>query len=248
VHDVLLERQAAVSVYTQITLEGMSDVFQNVNSGVPLNGQELRNAYSTPWAEYVRSIADEVSSLLAKMFKDHRFRLCGEEWIANCLDMTIQGVSVNPILDEVTFSGVTQTTKNKLYKGDFLDSKGQNFYFDKFVEMMDFISSMIAEEILEEKILTRASAVQNLYWMLCNGIETYDQAVTAVELHNDAYADKSRTFACGEDDKTFRECCNGMSAENLSVRYVILKEIVDEVSNRNTSNFSSLNQHFNTVP
>jgi hypothetical protein len=246
--DVLLERQAAVSVYTQITLEGMSDVFQNVNSGVPLNGQELRNAYSTPWAEYVRNIADETSSLLAKMFKDHRFRLCGEEWIVNCLDMTIQGISVNPILDEVTFSGVTQTTKNKLYKGDFLDPKGQNFYYDKFVEMMDFISSMIAEEILEEKVLTRASAVQNLYWMLCNGVETYDQAVAAVELHNDAYTAKSRTFACGEDDKTFRECCNGMSAENLSVRYVILKEIIDEVSNSNASNFSSLNQQFSVVP
>ena len=40
--------RSAISLYTQITLEGMSEVFQNVNSGVPLNGQELRNAYSTP--------------------------------------------------------------------------------------------------------------------------------------------------------------------------------------------------------
>ena len=248
VRDVLEERQAAISLYTQITLEGMSEVFQNVNSGVPLNGQELRNAYSTLWAEYVRNIADETSSLLAKLFKDHRYRLCGEEWIANCLDMTLQGITINPILNEVSFSGVTQSTKNKLYKSDFLAVDDKNFYFDKFVEMMDFISRMLSEEILEEKILTRASAVQNLFWLMCNGIDTYDQVVSAVELHNAAYTDKNRTFVCGEDEKTFKECCNGMSAENLTSRYEIFKEILDKVTNTGTNNFSSLNQQFNVVP
>ena len=248
VRDVLEERQAAISLYTQITLEGMSEVFQNVNSGVPLNGQELRNAYSTLWAEYVRNIADETSSLLAKLFKDHRYRLCGEEWIANCLDMTIQGITINPILNEVSFSGVTQSTKNKLYKSDFLAVDDKNFYFDKFVEMMDFISRMLSEEILEEKILTRASAVQNLFWLMCNGIDTYDQVVSAVELHNAAYTNKNRTFVCGEDEKTFKECCNGMSAENLTARYEIFKEILDKVTNTGTNNFSSLNQQFNVVP
>lgn len=243
VREVLVERQAAISLYTQITLEGMSDVFQNVNSGVPLNGQELRNAYSTLWAEYVRNIADEISSILSKMFKDHRFRLCGEEWIANCLDMNLQAISVNPVLDEKSFSGITQSTKNKLYKSDFLSGDDKDFYYDKFVEMMDFITLMIQEEILEEKTLTRASAVQNLYWMMCNGIDTYEQAVSAVEQHNKAYNDKSRTFTCGEDDKTFKECCNGMSAENLEVRYIILNEIVEKVTGR-SNNFSNLNKEF----
>ena len=246
VREVLVERQAAISVYTQITLEGMSEVFQNVNSGVPLNGQELRNAYSSLWAEYVRIIADDISSLLSKMFKDHRFRLCGEEWIVNCLDMVFQAITINPITEEVDFSGITQGTKNKLYKSDFLSNDDKDFYFDKFVEMMDFITLMIQEEILGmdgEKILTRASAVQNLYWMMCNGIDTYEQAVSVVELHNKAYNNKSRTFVCGDDDKTFKDCCNGMSAENLKARYVILKEIVDAVTN-SINDFSSLNKEF----
>ena len=48
--EILETRQDfTISLYTQITLDGMSEVFKNVNSGVPLNGQELRNAYSTPW-------------------------------------------------------------------------------------------------------------------------------------------------------------------------------------------------------
>jgi len=246
VREVLVERQAAISVYTQITLEGMSEVFQNVNSGVPLNGQELRNAYSSLWAEYVRIIADDISSLLSKMFKDHRFRLCGEEWIVNCLDMVFQAITTNPITEEVDFSGITQGTKNKLYKSAFLSNDDKDFYFDKFVEMMDFITLMIQEEILGtdgEKILTRASAVQNLYWMMCNGIDTYEQAVSVVELHNKAYNNKSRTFVCGDDDKTFKDCCNGMSAENLKARYVILKEIVDAVTN-SINDFSFLNKEF----
>ena len=243
VREILEERQAAISIYTQITLEGMSEVFQNVNSGVPLNGQELRNAYSTLWAAYVRNIADDVCSLLAKLFKDHRSRLRGEEWIADCLDVVIQAIDHDPILNETKISGVSQTTKNKLYKSDFLSEQDENFYFDKFVELMDFTTLMLQEEILEAKSLTRTSAVQNLYWMMCNGLETYDQVVAAVELHETAYNDKNRTFICGDDHKTFKECCNGMSAENLKARYTVFNEIINKVV-PNTNNFTALNEEF----
>ena len=166
VRSVLKERQASISLYTQISFDGMSDVFQNVNSGVPLNAQELRNAYSTKWADFVREISDEVSSLLGKLFKDHRFRLKGEEWIVDCLDMVLNAVTIDPKTNELDCSGITQTTKNKLYVSNFLTEDDENFYFDKFIEMMDFISRMIDEKIFDEKSLTRASAVQNLYWML----------------------------------------------------------------------------------
>ena len=244
VREILKSRQAAISLYTQITLEGMSEVFQNVNSGVPLNGQELRNAYSTPWPEYVRSIADEVCALLAKFFRDHRSRLRGEEWIVDCLDMTIQAIDHNPILDETNICSVTQSTKNKLYKSDFLGEKDQDFYFDKFIELMDFITLMLQEEILDEKSLTRTSAVQNLYWMMCNGVETYDQVVHAVELHDAAYTNKDRTFTCGDDEKTFKECCNGMSGENLKARHIIFGEIIEEVVGHNTNNLSPISEAF----
>ena len=227
---MLKERQASISLYTQISFDGMSDVFQNVNSGVPLNAQELRNAYSTKWADFVREISDEVSSLLGKLFKDHRFRLKGEEWIVDCLDMVLNAVTIDPKTKELDCSGITQTSKNKLYVSNFLTEDDENFYFDKFIEMMDFISRMIDEKIFDEKSLTRASAVQNLYWMLCNGVNTYDQAVSAIELHEKAYKDKDRTYACGDDEKTFKECCNGMSTENFEFRYIILSEILNKVS------------------
>jgi hypothetical protein len=246
VQKVLREREAAISLYKQITLEGMSEVFQNVNSGVPLNGQELRNAYSTLWAEYVRNIADDVCALLAKLFKNHRSRLRGEEWIADCLDMTIQAIDHDPILNETKITGVSQTTKNKLYMSDFLVQQDKDFYFDKFVELMDFTILMIQEQKLGRdnfKPFTRPSSVQNLYWMMCNGLETYDQVVAAVKLHDAAYNDKNRTFICGDDYKIFKECCNGMSGENLKARYTVLNEIIDNVV-PNVNNFTALDVAF----
>ena len=207
----------------------------------------MRNAYSTLWAEFVRNIADEDSALLAKLFKDYRYRLRGEEWIADCLDMCIQAIDIDPILNETTYSSISQSTKNKLYKSDFLNETDQAFYFDKFVELMDFMTLLIQEEILDLKALTRASAVQNLYWMMCHGIDTYDQVVRAVELHNAAYIDKDRTFTCGEDDKTFKECCNGMSAENLKVRHTVFNEIIEKVVGTNNIDFTALNEVFDNA-
>jgi hypothetical protein len=105
---------------------------------------------------------------------------------------------------------------------------------------------MIQEEVLGKdnfKPFTRTSAVQNLYWMMCNGLETYDQVVAAVKLHEKSYNDRNRTFTCGDDYKTFKECCNGMSGENLKARHTVLNEIIDKVV-PNTNNFTVLNEEF----
>ena len=231
VRDVLVTRQAAVSVYTQITYSGMSEVFLNLNSGVAPNAQEKRNAFNTPWADYVRKISDVIPKLLVKMFKkDYRTRLKGEEWIVDCLDFVTNGIVIDPDTDEVTCNGITQITKDKLYLSDFLCEDDQNFYFDKFVEMMDFIEKMIDHKVLEQKSLVRSSAVQNLFWMMCNGVDTYDQAVAAVKLHELAYKDKDTTYTCGDDEKTFKECCGGSGKENFEFRYIIFSEILKKVS------------------
>ena len=141
----------------------------------------------------------------------------------------MNAITCDPETGEVTCKGITQSTKNKLYYSQPLSKDDENFYFDKFVEMMDFISQMIDEKILEEKSLTRASAVQNLFWMMCNGVNTYEQAVAAVEFHEEAYKDKDLTYPCGDEEKTFKECCNGMSKENFEFRHIILSDIVNKV-------------------
>ena len=135
---------------------------------------------------------------------------------------------------------MTQSTKNKLYKSTFLVEEDSNFYADKFIELMDFMTLMVEENILDYKCLTRASAVQNLYWMMCNGVDTYEQVVNAVELHDTEYNNKTTTYTCGDDEKTFKECCNGMSAENIKARYEVLKKIISTVVGE--ENFSSIDQ------
>ena len=228
VQKCIIERQCVTSEYTQICLRGMSDVFANVNSGVPLNGQELRNAYCTEWADYVRKIRYEISSLLAKMFKDYKLRLKGDEWIVNCLDFALNAVQVDDETNEVTCSAINQTTMNKLYRSTFLSEEEQSSIMNSFVELMDFVSKMIDEKVLEEKYLARNSAVQNLFWMLRNGLETYDQVVEATLLHEKAYQNKVDTY--GDDEKTFKICCDGLGKDNIEFRYEMLSEIVEKVT------------------
>ena len=62
---------------------------------------------------------------------------------------------------------------------------------------------------------------------MCNGIDTYPQAVEAVKLHQEAYANSNRTY--GPDEATFKNACSGSSAANIEFRYIILKGIIDKV-------------------
>ena len=87
---------------------------------------------------------------------------------------------------------------------------------------------MIDEKVLEEKYLARNSAVQNLFWMLRNGLETYDQVVEATLLHEKAYQNKVDTY--GDDEKTFKICCDGLGKDNIEFRYEILSEILEKVT------------------
>lgn len=228
VQKCIIERQCVISEYTQICLQGMSEVFANVNSGVPLNGQELRNAYCTEWADYVRKIRYEISSLLAKMYKNYKLRLRGDEWIVNCLDFVLNAVEIDDETNEVTCSAINQTTMNKLYQSTFLSEEEQHSITNSFIELMDFVSKMIDEKVLDEKSLTRNSAVQNLFWMLQNGLETYDQVVEATLLHEKAYQNKNRTY--GDDEKTFKICCDGLGKDNIEFRYEVLSEILEKVT------------------
>ena len=66
---------------------------------------------------------------------------------------------------------------NKLYQSTFLSEEEQSSFMNSFIQLMDFVSKMIDGKVLNEKSLTRNSAVQNLFWMMQNGLDTYDQVV-----------------------------------------------------------------------
>ena len=253
VQNALYSRLQIVTMYTQIDWINMSLVFRNTNSMVAPNAQELRNADVSDWADWVRKIRKDNINLLRMIFENPMNRLCGDEWIVDCLDLVLQGIKLSDtpvtfkrkinegrvdsnnksIQEEFTGRAncfaVTQTTKFNLYDCDLLPKGQTNYYEGVFTNLEDWLSKMVdkASTKKEKQALKTKSLTQNLFWMMCNGIDTYPQAVEVVKLHQEAYANSNMTY--GLDEATFKNACSGSSAANIEFRYIVLKGIIDKV-------------------
>ena len=224
-------RKVIVSEYTQIDYKGLSDVFVNVNSGVPLNAQELRNALHTAWAAYVRQMRKELAPLLIKMFGNkYKKRLVGDEWIVDTIDMVLNNYCKDEEISDFEINGVTQTSKNKLYVSDY-DEFNEQKITENFITLASYIDRMIDDnwEELTEKVILRKSSVMNLFWMINNGIDTYDRAVEALHLHEEAYKDKDLR---NDADESYKWACGGTGTKNMEFRMQVLPEIVSKVKEK----------------
>ena len=85
------------------------------------------------------------------------------------------------------------------------------------------------------------SLIQNVFWMFCNVLNSYDEIVNAVELYQKAYADASLTYS--DDEATFKNACSGSSAANVEFRYIILSRILAEVKKETLTDIN-LNDEF----
>lgn len=228
-------RKVIVSEYTQIDYKGLSDVFVNVNSGVPLNAQELRNALHTSWAAYVRQTRKELAPLLIKMFGNkYKKRLVGDEWIVDTIDMVLNNYCKDEEISDFEINGVTQTSKNKLYVSDY-DEFNEQKITENFITLAGYIDQMIDDswEELTEKVILRRSSVMNLFWMINNGIDTYDRAVEALHLHEEAYTDKDLR---NDADESYKWACGGTGTKNMEFRMQVLPEIVEKVVSKIITN------------
>jgi len=233
VQEVILGRAVVISEYSQIGYDGLSEVFLNTNSGVFPNGQEIRNSFNSPWADYVRALRVEIPALLGYMFSDFKKRYCGDEWIAQTLDFCLQAVDDDQLNEEfeigVQFNAVTSSSMNNLYRSTFLSVKEQVFYRDTFITLMDYITQMIdeADDATTKKEIKRKTTIQNLFFMMTRGIKTYDDAWVAVQLMNDEYNSGKAII----DDVTFKNSCEGFRRTNVEIRYQILTGIINKVLN-----------------
>ena len=241
VQETLLGRSIIMSEYSQIGYDGLSEVFVNTNSGVFPNAQEIRNAKNSPWADYVRALRSEVPELLGYMFTNFKKRYCGDDWIVDCLDFVLNVADIDPMgVEETTYSPITQSSKNKLYKSDFLSSAEQVRIRDTFVDLSNILAQLIDEASgkEEKKLLKRKSLIQNLFFLMYNGLTTYEQVKDAIVLHDKAYNDKSNFFFPKWSEKveheqfndlTFKNACEGSRAINMEFRYRQLTKIMSEV-------------------
>ena len=241
VQNALLGRIIVLSEYTQIGYDGLSEVFVNTNAGVFPNPQEIRNAQNTPWADFVRELRCEIPELLGYMFSNFKKRYCGDDWIVDCLDFVLN-VKTEECDDEgevtsITYSPISQTSKNKLYQSEFLTSSEQVRIRDTFVDLASILAQIIDETSGKEqkKRLKRKSLIQNLFFMMYNGLTSYDQIKLAIDLHDKAYDDKTNFFCPNFSDNeefsdlTFKNACEGARAVNMEFRHLQLNRIMSQV-------------------
>ena len=66
----------------------------------------------------------------------------------------------------------------------------------------------------------------NLFWMMINGVVTYEDACAAVIAHEKAYKDSS---FINDDGNNYVWACGGLGAKNNEMKMKILPEILEEV-------------------
>lgn len=219
---IILERVFVITEYTQLDYSGLSEIFLSINSGVPLNPQEKRNAMDSDWSGYIRKLSLDLAPLLSLTLGDsYTKRLAGDDWIATTIAYAIY---CNP--DEPC--GIVQSTKDKLYASDF----GTHFtkeYRSIFLKLQDHILDLVDDKTMPVtfKDLTLASFVQNLYWMMCNGMSEYEDVFAAAILHKQARTNYDRV---NEDGNNYVWACGGTGAKNNAFKMEVLTEILEETS------------------
>jgi hypothetical protein len=208
----LRTRDVVVNTYTEIGYMGLSDVFLNVNAGCPLNRQEKRNAFGTPYADFVRKLREEFAPLLIRIHgTEYKKRLKCDEWLLDTI--------IFSKIEKTNIIGITQSTKDRVYYGDLPDVNqvSQNF---------SFIQNLI-DEIDEEKI--RPNSVTNVFWLISNydGEIDDDLIVEFFDLNEELYRD---TKVVNDSGDTFRWACGGNANKNNELKLRELSKVLEAVS------------------
>ena len=205
---IIAERLITITTYYQIGYTGLSDIFTNVNNGVPLNPQEKRNALDSKYANWVRQLRKLNSELLVRIFgPEYMLRLRGDEFLVEAICFT----KMTP----TESIGVSQTVKNTLYNSDF-DDIDTGLYEEKFVLLNQYITE------IDDKLISTPS-VMNLFWALFNGVDCEQQAYDFLELHNKARLDKDLVNNEGDN---YKWACGGLGGKNVEFRMIVLPQIV----------------------
>lgn len=225
---LIIDRSLVISEYTQIHYEGLSDVFRNVNSGVPLNDQEIRNSMNTPWADWIRSLrkTTEIRDLLnTTKGHNHMYRLAGDEYLAQCIDYVL-GCD-----DEQNVRAIAQRSMNVMYSSDISDvPTGQ--YEDTFINLSEYIHAMIDDDDvkIESKFLTRPYTVMNIFWMMMNGLDTYEDVVTATVEYEKCLKVNSAIWPyMNEKGNNLVWACNGLGTMHNKMKMAVLNEILETI-------------------
>jgi len=209
----LEERQVVVNTYVQTDMVGLGEIFRNVNAGVYLNRQELRNSFYTPWAEYIRSLRSEFAPLLSRLFSNPSKRLKGDEFILDTLIFS-------NIIPEGDIFGIGQPLKDKTYY-TYLSEENVKEVEDNFSIIQEVINN---NDILEAQLF--ASSVANVFWLITNYEDeiTPDLVKEFFKLNYELYTNKDVVNEVGD---TFRWACGGTGAKNNELKIRELTKLLE---------------------
>ena len=225
------QRKLIISEYCQISYSGMSEVFLNVNGGVPLNAQEKRNAMDSTYSGWFRGLATEHGTLLTKVIgKEYHKRFKGCEFLVDTVDFITRCTKDNIV-------GVSQGTKNTLYKSEFFEEDDDKEIREALSVVSDYVDKIHTEisegtfKILDtpeksSSALNRSSTVCNLTWLIYNGCKDYDDLKKALILHEAQYRNPNRLNDAGQN---YVWACGGIGAKNNQLRMEVLNEILEKL-------------------
>lgn len=225
------QRKLIISEYCQISYSGMSEVFLNVNGGVPLNAQEKRNAMDSTYSGWFRNLATEHGTLLTKVIgKEYHKRFKGCEFLVDTVDFITRCTKNNIV-------GVSQGTKNTLYKSEFFEEDDDKEIREALSIVSDYVDKIHTEisegtfQVLDtpeksSSALNRPSTVCNLTWLIYNGCKDYEDVKKALILHEAQYKNPNRLNDAGQN---YVWACGGIGAKNNQLRMEVLNEILEQL-------------------
>ena len=157
------------------------------------------------------------------------YRLSGDEFLGQCIDYVL-GCD-----DEQNVRGSNQNTMNKMYSSDISNVPTGQFE-DTFINLSEYIHKMIDDKDvkIESKFITRPYTVMNMFWLMMNGLDTYEEVVTAMEEYDKSLKVKDNVWPyMNEKGNNLVWACNGQGTMNNKMKMAVLNEILEIVLQEN---------------
>jgi 5-methylcytosine-specific restriction endonuclease McrA len=216
----------SICEYVKSTRSDLSELFKNINNGVPLNAQELRNATLVPFAEEVRNLAKEYGSAFKYIFKTNGRRAMDEQ-IVNMSVYYTYGAA----------EGITKKDKDTAYDDNstvWKNFKGAKKAIEETLKMVDKYANAGFKDV--STLMNLFIAVTYLQKEKRNIVDKERFFKWFMATENARVADSTKLVETKTESRDYEGCNTSTSDVYLVARYnYILKDLQSISSNIVTS-------------
>jgi hypothetical protein len=201
----------SLTAYVNATRADLTNLFLNINNGVSLNSQEIRNAILVPFAEWVREMSTEHYVALSKVFptEKQRNRRDIDDYIVSMAifatfdtQQSIQAVEKNKAYEDKSQVSMSTSRSEKLIKETLKYLKYADEGFSKTSTLFNLY--MLITHIHDENIKVK-DAKKFFEWFM----STENRLVGS---------DRQIMTTKGGESRTYASCNSTMSRDELQAR------------------------------